>query len=99
LLHRPIVADSAQDLHALAQALAQQTPWAQVPETHSRPSAQKAPFSLRPQELSLQICPGAQLSAVVQAVKQRGPLQAKGAQVVASGATQAPLSLQAAGGV
>jgi hypothetical protein len=86
-------------LQALAQAVAQQTPWAQLPDAHSRPSAQNAALGLRPQEFSRQPCPAAQLASAVQATKQRAPLHANGAQVVALGATQAPLSLHAPGGV
>jgi hypothetical protein len=94
-----MVAGSAQDLQALAQAVAQQTPWAQLPDAHSRRSAQNAALGLRPQELSRQTWPVAQLASAVQATKQRAPLQAKGAQLAAFGATQAPLSLHAPGGV
>ena len=53
LVQMPIDAGSAHDLHALAQAVAQQTPCAQLPDSHSRLSAQKAPFSLSPHELSV----------------------------------------------
>jgi hypothetical protein len=97
--HRPIVAGSAHDLQALAQAVAQQTPWAQLPDAHSRRSAQRAALGLRPHEFSRQTCPAAQLASAVQATKHRAPLHAKGAQVVALGATQAPLALHAPGGV
>src|SRR6187551_3953239 len=84
--HRPIVAGSAQDLQALVQPVAQQTPWAQLPDAHSRPSAQNAALGLRPQEFSRQTCPPAQFVSTVQATKQRAPLHANGAQVVAFGA-------------
>jgi hypothetical protein len=94
-----MVAGNAHDLQALAQPVAQQTPCAQFADAHSRRSAQKAPLGLRPQEFSRQTCPGAQLSSAVQATKQRAPLHANGAQLVASGATQAPVALQAAAGV
>jgi hypothetical protein len=86
-------------LHALAQGVMQQTPWAQLPDAHSRLSAQKAPSSFKPQELFWQTLPAAQLSSAVQATKQRAPLQANGAQAVASGATQVPVALHAPGGV
>jgi hypothetical protein len=95
----PIDVGNAHDLQALAQPVAQQTPCAQLPDAHSRLSAQKDPFSLRPQELSLQILPGTQFASAVQAVKQRAPLQANGAQALASGATQFPVAPQAEGGV
>jgi hypothetical protein len=92
-------AGSAQDLQALAQGEPQQTPWAQLPEAHSFLSAQKAPSGLRPQELFWQTLPVTQFSSAVQATKQRAPLHTKGAQAVASGLTQAPVALQAPGGV
>ena len=98
-VHRPIDVDSAQDLQALAQGEAQQTPWAQLPDAHSFLSAQKAPSGLRPQELFWQTLPVTQLSSAVQATKQRAPLHTKGAQAVASGLTQAPVALQVPGGV
>jgi hypothetical protein len=95
----PIDVGSAHDLQALAQPVAQQTPWAQLPDTHSRRSAQNAPFSLSPHEFSLQTFPATQFASVVQATKQRAPLQANGAQALASGATQVPVSLHVSGGV
>ena len=95
----PIDAVSAHDLHALAQPVAQQTPCAQLPDAHSRLSAQKAPFGLRPQELSLHTFPATQLASTVHAAKQRAPLQTNGAQALASGATHLPVALHAAGGV
>jgi hypothetical protein len=99
LVQMPIDVGSAHDLHALAQPVAQQTPWAQLPEAHSRLSAQKEPFSLRPQELLLHTLPATQFASVVHATKQRAPLQANGAQAAASGATQRPVALQVDGGV
>jgi len=99
LAQMPIDVDSAHDLHALAQPVAQQTPWAQMPDTHSRPSAQKAPFVLRPHELSAHTFPLTQLASDVHARKQRDPLHAKGAHGTASPATQFPVSLQVPGGV
>ena len=74
-------AGSAQDLQALAQGEAQQTPWAQLPEAHSFLSAQKAPSGLRPQELFWQTLPGTQLSSAVQATKQRAPLHKNSGEV------------------
>ena len=57
----PIVPDSAHDLQALAQAVAQQTPCAQLPEMHSPPAEQKAPFGFLPHELPTHTLPGEQL--------------------------------------
>jgi hypothetical protein len=96
---RPIEVGSAHDLHALAQPVAQQTPCAQFPDEHSCGSAQKAPFGLRPHELSAQTRPLTHWTSLVQAVKQRVPLHANGAQLVASGTAQRPLSLHVAGAV
>ena len=95
----PIDAGSAHDLHALAQSVPQQTPWAQLPDMHSRLSAQNEPFTLRPQELSVHAFPDRHCASVVHAVKQRAPLHANGAQARASGATHWPVALQADGGV
>jgi hypothetical protein len=95
----PIDDGNAHDLHALAQPVAQQTPCAQLADAHSRLSAQKAPLGLRPHELSVHTWPETQLASAVHATKQRVPLQANGAQALASGATHLPVALHAAGGV
>jgi hypothetical protein len=94
-----MVPDSAHDLQLPLQAVAQQTPCAQVPEAHSAPPPQKAPTGFKPQELALQTLPGEQFASVVQAPKHLLPLQAKGGQGTSSGATQRPVSLQVASGV
>jgi hypothetical protein len=99
LAQMPIDVGCAHDLHALAQPVAQQTPWAQLPDEHSRLSAQEAPFSLRPQELSVHALPARHCASVVHAVKQRAPLHANGAQARASGATHWPVALHVEGGV
>jgi len=99
LVQMPIDAVSAHDLQALAQPLEQQTPCAQLPDSHSRLSAQKAPFGLRPQELSRHSFPVTQLASTVHDAKQRAPLQTNGAQAVASGVTHLPVAPHAAGGV
>jgi hypothetical protein len=49
--------------------------------------------------LLVQTLPAVQLPSTVQAVKQRGPLQAKGAQAIASAAAQFPFASQVAVGV
>ncbi len=95
----PIDVGSAHDLHALAQPVAQQTPCAQLPDAHSRLSAQDAPFTFRPQELSVHAFPGRHCASVVQTLKQRAPLHANGAQARASGATHWPVALHVDGGV
>jgi hypothetical protein len=99
LVQIPIELDSAHDLQAPAHAVAQHTPWAQLPEAHSVPFEQKAPFVFLPHELPLQTLPGVQLASTVHAAKHFEPLQANGAQASASGATHAPASLQVEGGV
>ena len=99
LVQMPIDGVSAHDLHALAQPVAQQTPCAQLPDAHSRLSAQKAPFGFRPQEFPLHTFPATQLASTVHDAKQRAPLQTNGAQALALGATHLPVALHAAGGV
>ena len=95
----PIVPDSAHDLQALAQAVAQQTPWAQVPDTHSVPFEQKAPFGFLPHEFPTHTLPVEQFASAVHAPKHLLPLQANGTHVIALGATQVPVVLQVEAGV
>ena len=82
----------------LAQEYTKLTP-AQLPDAHSRLSAQNAPFILRPHDESVHTLPATHWASPVHAVKQRAPLQVNGAHALASGATQAPVSLQVEGGV
>jgi hypothetical protein len=98
-VHDPIVPDSAHDLQALAQAVAQQTPWAQVFEMHSAPAEQKAPFGFFPHEVATHTLPGEQLVSTEQLPKHLLPLHAKGTQAIASGATQLPVALHVDSGV
>jgi hypothetical protein len=49
--------------------------------------------------LLLQTCPDTQLASVVQATKQRAPLQANGAHAAALAAMHAPVALHVPGGV
>lgn len=97
--HVPIAPASAHDLQASAQADAQQTPCAQKPEPHSEGSEQNEPLPFGPQELALQTLGEAQSVLVVHDPKQRAPLQAKGAQGRAAGATHWPVLLQVEPGV
>jgi hypothetical protein len=53
LLQMPMLPDSAHDLHALAQAVLQQTPCAQLFDMHSAAAEQNAPFTFLPHELPL----------------------------------------------
>jgi hypothetical protein len=95
----PIEPVSAHDLHALAQAVAQQTPWAQLFDPHSARSEQKAPFGLSPHEFPTHTLPGAQFASAEHAPKHLLPLQANGTHDSASGATQVPVALQVDSGV
>ena len=99
LVHDPSAPASAHDLHALAHAVAQQTPWAQVPDAHSVPAEQKAPFGFLPHEFPTHTLPVEQFASAVQAPKHLLPLQANGTHVIAFGASQVPVVLQAEAGV
>jgi hypothetical protein len=99
LVHTPIVPGKAHDLQLPAQAEAQQTPCAQLPEPHSSLPEQNAPFGFGPHEPALQNPPEAQFASTVQAPKHRLPLQTKGAQGRGSGAVQAPVAPHVAAGV
>jgi hypothetical protein len=70
----PIAPASAHDLQAPAQAVEQQTPWAQKPEVHSVASEQKAPTAFVPHELDWQTFGGMHWPSVVHEPKQRAPL-------------------------
>ena len=97
--HWPMLPDSAHDLQGPLQAVAQQTPWAQRADAHSAPAEQKAPMGFLPHEFAEQTLPGVQFVSAVHWEKHRLPLQAKGTQVTASGATQCPVASQADSGV
>lgn len=95
----PIVPNSAHDLQAVAQAVAQQTPWAQLPDAHSLLSEQNAPLGFGPHEFATQKLPDEQLASAVQLPKHLPPLQAYGTHACVSGATQAPVALHVDSGV
>jgi hypothetical protein len=96
----PIAPGSVQDLHAPAQAVAQQTPCAQKPESHSTAAEHEAPLVFLPHELcASHTLGGTQAASLVHAEKQRVPLQAKGAQASDGGATHCPVLLHAEAGV
>jgi hypothetical protein len=95
----PSVPTSAQDWQAPAQAVAQQTPCAQLPDWHSDLFEQNAPPGFGPHELPLHTVPAEQLPLTVQPVKQRAPLHTYGTQEMASDALQVPLASQVEGGV
>ena len=98
-VHDPIVPDSAHDLQALAHAVPQQTPCAQLFEMHSAPAEQKAPFGFLPHELFTQTLPDEQLPSTVQLPKHLLPLHAYGTHDSESGAAQVPVVLQVDSGV
>jgi hypothetical protein len=91
--------ESAHERHDPVQAVAQQIPSAHVSETHSALVEQDAPLGLRPHELALHTLPLEHSALVAHVAKHFDPLQAKGAQVMASGAAQFPLASQLAAGV
>ena len=99
LVQVPIVPDSAHDRHALAQAVAQQTPCAQLPDMHSARSEQNAPGGFRPHELPTHTLPGEQFASRAHAPKHLLPLQAYGTHEMSLGATHVPVALQVDSGV
>jgi len=99
LVQVPIVPDSAHDRHALAQAVAQQTPCAQLPDMHSPAAEQNEPGGFKPHELPTHTLPGEQFASRAQAPKHLLPLQAYGTHAMALGATQLPVALQVDSGV
>jgi hypothetical protein len=95
----PSEPESAHERHEPVQAVAQQTPCAQVADRHSALIEQEAPLGLRPQELALQAFPVEHSALVAHEEKHLDPLQVYGAQVMASGAAQPPVASQVAAGV
>lgn len=71
----PAVPVSAHETQEPVQAVAQQTPCAQLPDRHSPLVEQAAPVGLRPHEALVQTFPVEQLASVLQLEKQRVPLQ------------------------
>jgi hypothetical protein len=93
------LAEAAQDRQVPVQVVAQQTPWAQMPLTHSGPFAQAAPLDFRPHEPLLQVANGAQSVFVAQVALQAMVPQANGKQELAVGVTQVPAPSQVEPGV
>ena len=85
------------DLQALLQAPSQQTPCAQNVLRHSAPAEHEAPSSFNPHEFAAQLKGLTHWLLVVQAVKQRVPLQMNGLQGITSGATHWPVALHTDG--
>ena len=71
----PPVPVSAHDMQVPAQAVRQQTPWAQNPLLHSGPAPQDAPRGFRPQLEAVQTLPVVHSVDVVQDARQLLPLQ------------------------
>jgi hypothetical protein len=95
----PALPVSAQDRHLPAQAVAQQTPCAQVALWHSPPPEQAAPLGLRPHDPPLHVEGAAQSASLVQVDLQALTPQVKGKQDVAVGVAQVPAPSQVAAGV
>ncbi len=95
----PALAASAQDMHFDPQAVAQQTPWAQMPLPHSVPPAQTAPVGLSPHEPATQVAGLAQSASALQADLHAAAPQPKGKQELDNGVRQAPAPSQLAAGV
>jgi len=85
------------DLQAVLQAVSQQTPCAQKVLLHSVAAEHEAPLSFNPHELFAHEFGGTHWLLLVQALKQREPLQMNGLHGMASGATHWPLELQVEG--
>jgi hypothetical protein len=99
LAQTPIDPERAHDRHAPAQAVTQQTPWAQLPDAHSPGAEQKEPIIFWPHELTLHTLGATQFASLVQAPKHLFPLHANGEQGRASGGVHAPVLLHSEGGV
>jgi hypothetical protein len=74
-VHCPIEPVIAQEWHAPLQAVAQQTPCAQICEAHSEPAEQNAPSGFGPHDVPVQTLVPEQALLSVQLAKQRLPLQ------------------------
>jgi hypothetical protein len=99
LVQVPSVPDSAHDWQAPAQALLQQTPWAQKPLLHWSFDEQLAPLPALPHELEVQRLGDTHWLSAEQALKHLLPLQVYGLQASVSGVTQRPAPSQLEGGV
>ena len=72
----PSEPESAHERHDPVQAVAQQIPWAHVPETQSVLVEQEPPLGLRPHELAVQTFPVEHSALVAHDPKHLDPLQA-----------------------
>jgi hypothetical protein len=89
-LQRPGDPGRLQDRQAPLQALSQQTPWAQKPDSHSPPAEQAPPFVFLPHEPPWHEVPAEHPVLAVQDSKHRAPLQAYGSQLTEAPAMQLP---------
>jgi hypothetical protein len=87
----PSEPESAHDLQAPVQVVAQQIPCAQIPDPHSVLPEHEAPLGFLPQEFETQTLPVLQLPSTAHAVKHLVPLHTYGTQLWAVGATHAPV--------
>ena len=91
LVQVPSLPASAHEAQLAVQAVAQQTPWAQMPLPHSLPSPlQLAPFGLKPHDPAVHTAGGAQSASAAQIALQAALPQLNGKQEVAGGVTQVP---------
>lgn len=91
----PTLPGIAQDMHAVAQEVSQQTPWTQLFEAHSAPIAQFPPMGSFPQlPAASQVLGVAQSAVVVQVVRQAPVPHLKGSQVAVIGFRHSPLPSQ-----
>jgi hypothetical protein len=67
LVQMPIEPASAQERHAPMQSVPQQIPWAHLPDMHSGPLEQNAPFAFLPHEFAMQTLPGEQFASALHA--------------------------------
>lgn len=95
----PSAPGSAHDEHAPAQALSQQTPWAQKPVWHSFATEHEAPRIFLPHELPLHTLGETQFASAVQASKHVLPLHVYGAHGRESGGAHCPVAVHVDAGV
>ncbi len=92
----PALPASAHDMQVDPQAVAQQSPCAQIPVLHSVPPAQAAPVDFSPHDPPVQTAGAAQSAFEVHVALQAAAPQVKGAHDVAAGLTQVPAPSQLA---
>jgi hypothetical protein len=99
-VHAPTLPSTAHDMQRALQALAQQTPWAQMPDRHSVPSVPHgAPTGRSPHVPLPHTAGGAQSASAVQLFLHAAMPHRNGKHELATGGTQVPAPSQAAPGV